>query len=698
MKAVGLQRRYIPWLCGCLLVSGLCAASQVGAKGQPPTIQGEAATRRDLRKRPSPGRPYRKSLRTRADSSGPLGTWYLNADGVRLTATIRRDAGGYQGTLRNESGVEEQLDQIRWNAPARTLEFRRRGQGFWQWYRGTVVEGVLVGRSTAARASPDRPLQPTAYSLHVTGWDSVDFDRDIVPRVYDLLIRGEFRATLRLDRASAGSRQFIGSLKVYATVSGGARGEEAADDLEIEQWDGIHLKFIRHLPSSSQMYVGVAKGRALSGTYTTSRQTGEFPWQGSRSAVLCYGLIAKSPAERAAWQQRTRHQLAHLIMADDPPLLSREDRVLSADLPPSAASKVPANRDDDINRWKQDYRLRELRFNYALANPYGGPPLMRRSHAYLAVPNSKPAGQAKFPAVLALNGHSGSAWKLMNPADELYWYGDSFARRGYVVLAVDISHRPVNDRAKLYQDVPSGDDPAHDNGPHPAISAPGFDSDWEEDGERAWDVRRGLDYLLSLPEVDPKRILVVGLSLGGEVATWVGALDPRVAVTVSAGFSPDLGVISYHRNHPCWRWRHADIREYVGTSDLQALIAPRALVVETGARDSTFSAFPAPFAADKQVARRTRAAYGRDVANFLHYLHEGRHHFRVGGLDPLTSGVLKDDVVLPAGVAAPAQGSIRVPVLIEPESPWLVRWQMDRQTQVVAPTLFDWIDQHLPPR
>jgi hypothetical protein len=190
----------------------------------------------------------------------------------------------------------------------------------------------------------------------------------------------------------------------------------------------------------------------------------------------------------------------------------------------------------------------------------------------------------------------------------------------------------------------------------------------------------------------------VGLSLGGEVATLVGALDPRVALTVSAGFSPDMGVITYHGNHPCWRWLHADIREYVSTSDLQALIVPRPLVVETGAQDSTFSAFQPPFASDKQVERRTRAAYGRDVANFLHYLHDDRHHFRVGGLDALARGVPKDDVVFPAGVAGPKQGSIRVPVLTEPESPWSLRWQTDDRTTVVAPTLFDWIDQHLPRR
>lgn len=48
----------------------------------------------------------------------------------------------------------------------------------------------------------------------------------------------------------------------------------------------------------------------------------------------------------------------------------------------------------------------------------------------------------------------------------------------------------------------------------------GFDSsDWEEDGERSWDVMRALDYLLSLKYVDAKCVLITGLSMGGEITT-----------------------------------------------------------------------------------------------------------------------------------------------------------------------------------
>ena len=47
---------------------------------------------------------------------------------------------------------------------------------------------------------------------------------------------------------------------------------------------------------------------------------------------------------------------------------------------------------------------------------------------------------------------------------------------------------------------------------------------------RIWDGMRGLDYLTSLPEVDPARIGCVGNSGGGTLTAYLAALDPRVTV------------------------------------------------------------------------------------------------------------------------------------------------------------------------
>jgi hypothetical protein len=45
-----------------------------------------------------------------------------------------------------------------------------------------------------------------------------------------------------------------------------------------------------------------------------------------------------------------------------------------------------------------------------------------------------------------------------------------------------------------------------------------------------WDGMRAVDYLLTRPDVDPKRLSITGTSGGGFQSTWIGALDTRIGV------------------------------------------------------------------------------------------------------------------------------------------------------------------------
>ena len=47
-----------------------------------------------------------------------------------------------------------------------------------------------------------------------------------------------------------------------------------------------------------------------------------------------------------------------------------------------------------------------------------------------------------------------------------------------------------------------------------------------------YDTLRGLDYLLTRPEVDTARVGTLGMSMGSTMAWWVAALDPRLKVCV----------------------------------------------------------------------------------------------------------------------------------------------------------------------
>jgi len=642
-------------------------------------------------------------------NSQALGTWYLNANGYQVTLQLSEGAspGNYHGKFINENAGVEVVDNITYDLATGVLDFRRVGTSFWQWYHGNLVEGIVVGRFSHDANSAIRPATFLAYKLHFTGWNSSYLDEDIVPRVFDVVINTDYRGTLRLDRNADGSG-FAGRLKVYATKSGNlwdAAGEELEYDLEVRAWDGTKLAFTRRGNGWTQAFTGAVSGRTISGTFTQTQTPRQFAWQGTRANVLTYGLSAKSAAQRDDWQVRTRRQIERLIMQGNPQPLSVTTTARTLNGEPFPDGSVDPNgrldRDDDPGHWPRNYSVNEYQLDYTLPNPYGPDPMMRQSHLWLAVPSTPPPG-GKWRAVLAVNGHSGvkgrsGAWAMMDPTDGDYWYGEAFARRGYVVLAVDISHRPALDSVPLYQDPNNnGNDPQHGNGSHPAIQASELphDSDWEEDGERAWDASRALDLLLSGQfgvAVDPMRVLVTGLSLGGEMATIIGALDARLTIVIPAGFSPDLNVIKYHGNHPCWQWKHADVCEYLDASDYHSLTAPRALIVQTGSADSTFSSFNPPFAADKQVARRSRAAFGDETGRFLHYLQPYRdgelaHQYRVG--DRLSSQP-----------QAPGVG-LRVSALVEPPqgSPWSLDWQTDGNTTSPSvprnpvPTLFDCID------
>jgi len=165
------------------------------------------------------------------------------------------------------------------------------------------------------------------------------------------------------------------------------------------------------------------------------------------------------------------------------------------------------------------------------------------------------------------------------------------------------------------------------------------------------------------------------------VSAYLAALDEGVSVAVLSGPPSDLAVMRHHYNHPCWRWLNADAREYIGVSDLHALTAPRGLLIQSGKLETSYSWRNEHWAGAKQSARRVRAAYAGDSAAFLYYLHYDKHHYHMGDFNP--------SMRIEAGV--------RVPVLLEPESPWSLSWQTDGATTTDGSTIFDVIEALSPP-
>ena len=218
---------------------------------------------------------------------------------------------------------------------------------------------------------------------------------------------------------------------------------------------------------------------------------------------------------------------------------------------------------------------------------------------------------ARLPAVLALHGHGGRWGKgqVAGVADEHqtvrqhiasynYDYGRQFARRGYVVLCPDA--RVFGERMTGWgtpATPPRGYDPCDRAGNKAALL--GFSLL----ALTVWDDRRGIDYLRSRPDVDPARIGVAGLSLGGTRATYVAALDDRAQATVISGYLNTFKAFALDMQF-CGGQYVPGLLRWADLPDVAALTAPRPLLIEAGLQDDIF-----PIEASRQAHRTLQRTY-----------------------------------------------------------------------------------------
>lgn len=108
-------------------------------------------------------------------------------------------------------------------------------------------------------------------------------------------------------------------------------------------------------------------------------------------------------------------------------------------------------------------------------------------------------------------------------------------------------------------------------------------------GILVWDDMRSLDYLASRPEVDPKRLGCLGLSLGGIRSAMLVAADPRIKAACVAGWMTLFGeqLRNHLRNHT-WMVYIPGLYRWLDLPDAAALTAPGALLVQQCSRDTLF--------------------------------------------------------------------------------------------------------------
>lgn len=126
----------------------------------------------------------------------------------------------------------------------------------------------------------------------------------------------------------------------------------------------------------------------------------------------------------------------------------------------------------------------------------------------------------KIPGILALCGHSAAA-----KAAPLYQdLAQSLALRGYGVLMIDPIGQGERRQFAEGEGVSAGVRTHNMLGKQLSLLGEAFCT-W-----RLWDAVRGLDYLLSRPEIDASRVGVTGTSGGGTLSTYLNAFDPRLTM------------------------------------------------------------------------------------------------------------------------------------------------------------------------
>ena len=176
-----------------------------------------------------------------------------------------------------------------------------------------------------------------------------------------------------------------------------------------------------------------------------------------------------------------------------------------------------------------------------------------------------PQGEGPFPAMLCIHGHGGSAEAAFDPKSIYHGFADRFARGGYVVLAPSFPHR-------------------------------------EYCAMMLWDLFRCADILRSRPEVDPERMGVGGLSMGGEWTMWIAACDPRLKVAVVSGWMCTTDGVFSVPNCVCWEL--PGFVDLMDVCEVHLLIAPRRVLFESAEYDTCF-----PIRHTKEGYARIRAGY-----------------------------------------------------------------------------------------
>ena len=245
---------------------------------------------------------------------------------------------------------------------------------------------------------------------------------------------------------------------------------------------------------------------------------------------------------------------------------------------------------------------------------------------YALIPH---VGRPPYPVMLAPHGH-GSGGKV-SPAGCLdqpgiaaavrtynYNYGAQFVRAGFITFCPD---------ARGFGERREPETLDHLASSCQQLSNMGMPLGQTVTGMWAWDLHRLIDYAETRRDCDTKRLGCAGLSGGGLQTLWVSAFDSRIRCAIVSGYfyGYEDSLLILHNNCACNYVPR--LYEHVDIGDVGALIAPRALLIETGDDDPLNG--PRGLRNVKPQVAITRKAYRNfgEADRLKHVIFEGDHRW-----------------------------------------------------------------------
>jgi dienelactone hydrolase len=232
----------------------------------------------------------------------------------------------------------------------------------------------------------------------------------------------------------------------------------------------------------------------------------------------------------------------------------------------------------------------------------------------------RPKGSGTLPGILVIPGHGRGIRSTagISPADYQHAAALELAKRGYVTLTPELRGFGLL--------APNGQ-PVHRAVAHAALASGTFYK-----AVVGRDLSVALTVLQQWDGVDDQRLGVVGTSLGGELAVFLAALDPRPRVVISHSYGGGTGpetvaaaATDRARQTPHGCHTIPGVNEILHREDWFRLLAPRAVQLARGVDNS-----PSPEAVRTFETRVSQAFAALGAAERFEFVIEpGEHEFFV---------------------------------------------------------------------